>query len=272
MNCPQVSSKLTGFVASFAIAVCVAPGISAQAQSPGEAHVRLGDGTVLPHPLPASQGWTNPRIPGVQGGGNHGDPRSGSRTHAGNDYPAPFGTPVYSSTSGTVRRSETDGGNHWGYGNHVRVEDAQGREHIYAHLVGENQPFSGQRINAGDRLGDVGRTGNASAMPLSSSHLHYEVRNPNAETESNPHGRIPVTSVRSNDTQAGFENYVNSGPGSTAVGAASRVTQPGFSTSPASAAPTTNAGSQRRPASGLPTVQRRQPGQSLSTASISIRF
>ena len=75
------------------------------------------------------------------------------------------GTPVYAAASGVVRIART----HASYGNYVRLLHPGGDETIYAHL---QYLFvrQGQQIQAGQCLGTVGQTGNATGP-----HLHFEL-------------------------------------------------------------------------------------------------
>lgn len=96
-----------------------------------------------------------------------------SGRHTGVDFMAPVGTPVHATTAGRVIFA--GGGNYsdgWGgaYGSHVIVEDAQGNQHLYAHLSSSSVSV-GQRVGVGDTVGRSGNTGNSSGP-----HVHYEVR------------------------------------------------------------------------------------------------
>ena len=95
------------------------------------------------------------------------DPKGrGYRMHAGLDFAAPTGTPIYVTADGVV----TDAHRENGYGNVVRVRHASGTETIYAHL-NRIRVKTGQQLSRGDRIGDMGSTGRSTG-----THLHYEVR------------------------------------------------------------------------------------------------
>ncbi|MCB9989567.1 MAG: peptidoglycan DD-metalloendopeptidase family protein [Rhodospirillales bacterium] len=100
------------------------------------------------------------------------------KRHDGTDYAAPAGTPVKAACDGVVTRKSAMGG----YGRTVIISCDQdfvkaalghnGRtETLYAHLsrYGNIQP--GQTVKAGDIIGKVGSSGDASGP-----HLHFEVR------------------------------------------------------------------------------------------------
>lgn len=95
-------------------------------------------------------------------------PITGARKlHGGTDFGAPMGSPVPSTTGGTV--SYAGGGWNGGFGNLVKVRQGMW-EMFYAHLS-SILVRAGQSIKKGDILGRVGSTG-ASTGP----HLHYETR------------------------------------------------------------------------------------------------
>nr|WP_241018611.1 M23 family metallopeptidase [Paraburkholderia sp. Tr-20389] len=90
------------------------------------------------------------------------------RFHTGVDLTAPAGTPIYAAAGGIVEMA-VDGR---GYGKHVVLRHDDGYSTWYAHLslfAGELKP--GQRIEQGQVIGYVGRTGTTTGP-----HLHYEVR------------------------------------------------------------------------------------------------
>ena len=86
-------------------------------------------------------------------------------THTGQDFPAPIGTPVRAVAGGTVTVEHPS----WA-GNLVRIDHGEGTETLYAHLSAVTVR-TGQRIAAGEQLGNVGALGNATGP-----HLHFEVR------------------------------------------------------------------------------------------------
>ncbi|MFD2247317.1 M23 family metallopeptidase [Pontibacter ruber] len=98
-----------------------------------------------------------------------GDPRdAGARRHEGIDVFAPRGTPVIASTAGVIRSVSTNPRG----GKVVWLTDlSRGQSLYYAHL--DRQSVTpGQRVVAGDTLGFVGNTGNASST---APHLHFGI-------------------------------------------------------------------------------------------------
>ncbi|WP_459963799.1 M23 family metallopeptidase [Nocardia sp. IFM 10818] len=96
-------------------------------------------------------------------------PRDGT-FHAGTDFAADPGTPIYAVTGGTVTVASDLGD---GYGECVRiVSDDHTVETLYAHQnVGAITVRVGDHVTAGDMIGAVGSTGHSTGP-----HLHYEVR------------------------------------------------------------------------------------------------
>lgn len=95
------------------------------------------------------------------------DPMGGSGTdfHLGNDLAAATGTPVLAAADGVVRIA----GQHASYGNYLRILHANGDETLYAHMQ-YLFVHAGARVTAGQFLGTVGETGNATGP-----HLHFEI-------------------------------------------------------------------------------------------------
>ncbi len=70
-----------------------------------------------------------------------------------------------------------------GFGNHVRIDHADGKKTYYGHLkINSLRVQTGQRITCGTVLGQVGSSGNSTGP-----HLHFEVRHPN-EASDDPFG------------------------------------------------------------------------------------
>jgi murein DD-endopeptidase MepM/ murein hydrolase activator NlpD len=89
--------------------------------------------------------------------------------HHGDDIFAPEGTPLLAVASGVVF---SVGPNPIG-GNRLWLRDDRGNEFYYAHLEAYSPlAVDGARVEAGDVLGYLGRTGDAEGTP---PHLHFEV-------------------------------------------------------------------------------------------------
>jgi murein DD-endopeptidase MepM/ murein hydrolase activator NlpD len=88
------------------------------------------------------------------------------RFHAGLDFRAAPGTPVYAAGSGVVS-SAGDGG---GYGNLVIIDHGNNLTTRYAHLLAI-KVSPGQPVSPGMLIGTVGSTGRSTGP-----HLHYETR------------------------------------------------------------------------------------------------
>jgi murein DD-endopeptidase MepM/ murein hydrolase activator NlpD len=86
--------------------------------------------------------------------------------HAGIDFTAPQGTPIYATANGTVRLSGNVGN---GFGNHVIINHGYGYETVYGHMV-RVKARAGQKVTRGEIIGWVGSTGKSTGP-----HCHYEV-------------------------------------------------------------------------------------------------
>ena len=87
--------------------------------------------------------------------------------HAGLDFTAPQGTPIYATANGIIKTAGLSDG---GYGNHVIIDHGYGYETLYGHMV-RIKGRRGQRVNRGEVIGYVGSTGKSTGP-----HCHYEVR------------------------------------------------------------------------------------------------
>lgn len=87
------------------------------------------------------------------------------RGHRAVDLRAPKGTPIYAAASGTVIKAGIDGD----YGYAILIDHGNGLQTRYAH---ESAIYVsvGQAVSAGQEIGAVGKTGNASG-----NHLHFEI-------------------------------------------------------------------------------------------------
>ena len=90
------------------------------------------------------------------------------RPHTGVDYAAPKGTPVHAVADGVVTFV---GYERKGYGRYVKIDHGLGRTTLYAHMSRITKNLrAGQKVERGDVIGYVGRTGLATGP-----HLHYEL-------------------------------------------------------------------------------------------------
>ena len=89
-----------------------------------------------------------------------------TKLHAGLDFAAPIGTPIYATANGTVKEADFNEG---GYGNHVVINHSYGYETLYGHMV-RMKAKVGQKVKRGEVIGYVGSTGKSTGP-----HCHYEV-------------------------------------------------------------------------------------------------
>lgn len=86
--------------------------------------------------------------------------------HAGLDFTAPSGTPIYATGDGVVEEASLSD---IGYGNHVLIRHGYGYKSLYGHML-RTKVRRGQTVKRGDVLGWVGSTGKSTGP-----HCHYEV-------------------------------------------------------------------------------------------------
>lgn len=89
-----------------------------------------------------------------------------TKFHAGLDFSAPQGTPIYATADGSVSTAGNTGN---GYGNYVVINHGYGYETLYGHMV-RVKARSGQAVKRGEVIGWVGSTGKSTGP-----HCHYEV-------------------------------------------------------------------------------------------------
>ena len=89
-----------------------------------------------------------------------------AKFHAGLDFAAPQGTPIYATADGTV---STGGNTGDGFGNHVIINHGYGYETLFGHMV-RVKVRAGQTVKRGQVIGWVGSTGKSTGP-----HCHYEV-------------------------------------------------------------------------------------------------
>ena len=90
----------------------------------------------------------------------------GMRFHAGQDFAADVGYPVYVTGDGVVEKVNYGFS---GYGNEIIIDHGFGYKTRYAHLSRINVA-KGMKVLRGDQIGAIGKTGKATGP-----HLHYEV-------------------------------------------------------------------------------------------------
>ena len=93
----------------------------------------------------------------------------GETFHDGIDISAPEGSPIHAIENGEVIYSDQLRG----YGNLVIIRHPGGFASVYAHNQ-NNSVREGQKVARGEKIGEVGSTGRASAP-----HLHLEIRKDN---------------------------------------------------------------------------------------------
>jgi murein DD-endopeptidase MepM/ murein hydrolase activator NlpD len=89
----------------------------------------------------------------------------GARHHMGQDLFARCGEPVVAAEAGRVRRVAFEGA----AGNYVVVSGGD-TDQVYMHLRHASRLATGERVDTGDRVGEVGQSGDATAC-----HLHFEL-------------------------------------------------------------------------------------------------
>jgi LysM repeat protein len=121
-----------------------------------------GERTVASRSVPRTEAGFAWPCPGYISSGY--GPRWGS-FHRGIDIAAPSGTPIAAIASGVVVSS----GWRSGYGYMVRLDHGNGWESLYAH-ASKLFVSKGQEVAAGQRIANVGQTGNATGP-----HVHLEM-------------------------------------------------------------------------------------------------
>jgi len=90
------------------------------------------------------------------------------KNHAGTDFAAPRGTPIYATADGSVKSIGRQGG----YGNVIELSHINGITTLYGHMSAFKEDLkSGQDVKRGDVIGYVGSTGTSTG-----NHVHYEFR------------------------------------------------------------------------------------------------
>jgi murein DD-endopeptidase MepM/ murein hydrolase activator NlpD len=115
---------------------------------------------LLPQNTPLSEGFVG------SGYGMRTDPFTGQLTmHAGVDFAAPTGTPIYAAAGGVVVSAEQ----HQFFGNAVEIDHGNDLSTLYAH-ASKLLVKVGDIVKRGQKIAEVGSTGRSTGP-----HLHFEV-------------------------------------------------------------------------------------------------
>ena len=126
--------------------------------------------------ISSEYGWRKNPVSGV------------NKLHAGTDFAAPAGTPIYAAASGYVQVAGWSSG---GYGNYViiyhgKMSDGNTYSTLYGHMKSV-ATSAGKYVKQGELIGYVGSTGNSTG-----NHLHLEVWKGGSKANAvNPRGYIP---------------------------------------------------------------------------------
>ena len=127
--------------------------------------------------MSSEYGWRKNPVSGV------------NKLHAGTDFAAPGGTPIYAAASGYVQVAGWSSG---GYGNYViiyhgKMSDGNSYTTLYGHMRSV-ATSAGKYVQQGQLIGYVGSTGNSTG-----NHLHLEVwKGGNKANAVNPRNYIPI--------------------------------------------------------------------------------
>ena len=127
--------------------------------------------------ISSEYGWRKNPVTGV------------NKLHAGTDFAAPGGTPIYAAASGYVQVAGWSSG---GYGNYViiyhgKMSDGNTYSTLYGHMKSV-ATSAGKYVKQGELIGYVGSTGNSTG-----NHLHLEVWKGGSKANAvNPRGYIPM--------------------------------------------------------------------------------
>jgi len=158
----QLVSSITGILDNLKSRV------NAQKKSYDEVELLVRNKEKLLSHTPAIQPVSNKDLSRIASGfGYRIDPvYKTTKFHAGLDFAAPQGTPIYATADGTVTTAGNTGD---GYGNHVIINHGYGYETLYGHMV-RVKTSVGKTVKRGEVIGWVGSTGKSTGP-----HCHYEV-------------------------------------------------------------------------------------------------
>lgn len=115
---------------------------------------------LLPQNTPVSEGFIGSKF------GMRTDPFTGQYAmHAGVDFAAPVGTPIFAAAGGVVVSAEM----HPTYGNTIELDHGNDLRTLYAH-ASRIDVKAGDLVRRGQKIGAVGTTGRSTGP-----HLHFEV-------------------------------------------------------------------------------------------------
>ena len=139
-----------------------------QEKSYSEIERMIKDKAKLLASTPAIQPVSNKELTRVASGfGSRIDPVYKTvKFHAGLDFAAPQGTPIYATADGRITTAGNKGN---GFGNHVVIDHGYSYETLYGHMV-RVKVRVGQLVKRGEVIGWVGSTGKSTGP-----HVHYEV-------------------------------------------------------------------------------------------------
>ena len=122
-------------------------------------------GTTKPAKQPAADGGVFPVV-GPHDYGTEVNSFGGGRNHRGQDVLADCGTSLVAALPGVVSYNTSQSA----AGNYLVVKGENGTDQAYMHMLQPSPLKVGQRVTAGQEIGQVGQTGRASAC-----HLHFEI-------------------------------------------------------------------------------------------------
>lgn len=182
----------------------IAKGVEARADYMNVIESELVDAQVrralLPQNTPLTEGFVG------SGYGMRTDPFTGQvAMHAGVDFAAPIGTPIFAAAGGVVADAEV----HPAYGNTLTIDHGNNLSTLYAH-ASRLLVKPGDIVRRGQKIAEVGTTGRSTGP-----HLHFEVhvkgvpQNPTRflaqQKDGSPFGQLasaaPRSATRSVDVQ-----------------------------------------------------------------------
>lgn len=120
------------------------------------------------------------------------------RMHAGTDFAAPYGTPIYATGDGTVQYVGRKGG----YGKVIELSHGDGISTLYGHMSDYQKGLAGgDSVKRGDVIGYVGSTGTSTG-----NHVHYEFK-VNGEPQDPMLVALPEKGILSPAEMQSFKEY-----------------------------------------------------------------